>query len=302
MLKRSMIAAALLSAVFSFANAANAANEAPSSEQCAEAFDASQRLSQSGKLQGALEQLIICAQPSCPAFLTRECTAEYERIQVSMPTVTLAATDEQGSPIVDVSVTVDGKRITDRIGGLATPVDPGFHEFVFERAGHPPVKVSVLISEGEKNKRVVAEFRPPTAPADVAPSPPVASSAPALPPPPSSSTRRSVPIATYVLGGVGIAAIGTGVAFRLIGASDYDALEKDCKSACNPDDVDPVRTKYTISKVSMGVGAAALVGAGVVFLIDRGSRSSETAKRPRLQALPVYLEGGGAAGMLEGTF
>jgi hypothetical protein len=231
--------------------------------------------------------------------LTRECTADYQRIQLSMPTVTLAATDAQGAPLVNVTVTIDGKRVTDRIEGLATPIDPGVHQFVFEHSDHPPVTVSALISEGEKNKRVVAEFGPPPAQAEVtatAAPPPVDSA------PPARRASSGVPIATYVFGGIGVAMIGTGVAFRMIGAADYDALAEDCKTACSPAQVDPVETKYTISNISFGVGAAALVTAGVLFFIDRSSRTSELAIGHRFQARPVYLDGGGAAGLFEGTF
>lgn len=299
MSKRPMIVAALVSAALSYVGAAKATDEAPTQAQCADAYDASQRLSQAGKLKSALEQLIVCAQTTCPRFLSQECTATFERVKLNLPTVTLVATDAQGSPLVDVIVTVDGQRVTEHIEGLATPVDPGLHEFVFEHAGDPPVTVKVLISEGEKNKPVVAAFGRQPAPTEstaTAPSPPVDSTRPA------QKTSSGVPIATYVLGGVGVAALGVGVAFRLIGAADYDALEKDCKTTCAPSQVDPVKTKYTISTVSLGVGAAALVTAGVFFLVDRASHKAELASRHRLQVQPIYLAGGGAAGMIQGAF
>ena len=298
MRNRPMIGAALLSAVFSYVGAANADEAAPAAAQCAEAFESSQRLSQAGKLQGALEQLIVCAQPTCPAFLTRECATTFERIRLSLPTVTLVATDAQGSPLPDVVVSIDGNRVTDRIAGLAVPVDPGLHEFVFERPGDPPVTINLLISEGEKNKRVVAVLGPPApAPASVAVPPPVDSA-----PPPPRKANSGVPMATYVFGGIGVAALGVGGAFRVIGAADYNALAEDCETRCTDAQVDPVKTKYTISNIGLGVGAAALVTAGVFWFIDGNSGTSERASALRFQAGPMYLEGGGAAGVITGAF
>lgn len=298
MRKRPMIGAALLSAVFSYVGVANADDSASAAAQCAEAFESSQRLSQAGKLKGALEQLIVCAQPTCPAFLTRECASTFERIRLSLPTVTLVATDAAGAPLADVVVTIDGEPVTDAIAGLAIPVDPGLHQFVFERPGDPPVTINLLISEGEKNKRVVAVLGPPAAPAAPAPTPPppVASS------PPAQETSFRIPTATYVFGGVGVAALGVGGAFRIIGAAEYNELAEDCKTRCTDAQVDRVKTRYLISNVGLGVGAAALVTAGVFLAVDGRSTTSELGSQRRFLAVPVFLEGGGAAGILSGAF
>jgi serine/threonine-protein kinase len=274
------------------------ASDDAASAKCADAFDASQQLSQVGKLQDALQELLVCAQPTCPAFLSRECTEDYERIKRSMPTVTFVANDANGSPLADVVVSVDGKRVADRIAGLATPIDPGLHEFVFEHAGDPPVTLSIMIAEGEKNRRVVAEFgakQPPSSP------PPATVPAAPAAKPPAPAAHSGVPTATYVFAGMGLAALGTGVAFRLIGAADYNSLAEDCGTRCTDEQVDEVKSKYTISNISFGVGAAALVAGGVFYFVNRGG-SSKKASAHRLQARPVYLDGGGAAGLIEGKF
>ena len=296
MLNRATIGAALLTAALCYVQPASAADDAAHAK-CADAFDASQRLSQGGKLQEALEKLLVCAQPTCPAFLSRECTDDYERIKLNLPTVTLVANDAHGAPLAEVVVSVDGKRVADHIAGLAMPIDPGLHDFVFEHTGDAPVTLKVFIAEGEKNRRVVAEFGV-TQPS----SPPPATAPPAPDSKPLAPTTHSpVPLATYVLGGIGVAALGTGVVFRLIGAAEYNSLAEDCRTTCTDAQVDPVKTKYTISNISLGVGAGALVVGGVYYFIDRG-RASKHASANRLQARPVYLSGGGAAGVIEGKF
>src|SRR3954468_12343540 len=119
MRNRPTIVALLLTAALCYVQPARADDDAAAAK-CADAFDASQRLSQVGKLQEALQELLVCAQPTCPGFLSRECTTDYERIKLSMPTVTLLANDAKGSPLPAVVVSVDGKRIADHIAGLAT--------------------------------------------------------------------------------------------------------------------------------------------------------------------------------------
>jgi hypothetical protein len=268
--------------------------EGPTSAACGEAFEESQRLTKSGKLLASLEQLIICAQPTCPQFLTKECTTTFERIKSNLPTITLVARDGAGVPLVDVVVTMDGKKLADKIGGLAVPVDPGLHEFTFEHGGKT-VAMSALVSEGERNKQVVAEF--------VAPEPePAAVPAQPAAPPPAPEPKGGVPTATYVLGGVGLAALATGITFRLVASSDYNSLVADCGRSCQQSDVDSLKTKYTISSVGLGVGAGALVAAGVVLLVGgAGSKPSERASTTTWSIRPQF-SGREAGGFVEGRF
>jgi len=90
-----------------------------------------------------------------------------------------------------------------------------------------------------------------------------------------------------VLGGVGIAGVAGFVALNLVGAHDYDGLKHGCgaSTGCSGADIDPVRTKYYLSYVSLGVGAAALAGAVVVYLV--------APTRGRDQALYVAPNGSG---------
>jgi hypothetical protein len=276
-----------------------AAEEPPNLPQCAEAFEKAQLLSKQGKLTPALEQLLLCAQASCPAFLAKECTANYDRIKASLPTVTLIARRSEAEPLVDVKVSVDGKPLVTRIDGLSVPVDPGVHEFVFELEGEAPVTVKVLLAEGEKNKPVVAEFRPPPPPAPVAaePAPP-----PPRPAPAAEKPGFRVPAAAYVLGGIGIAGLGVGVAFRALGAEDYNTLAESCGHNCAQPDVDAAKRKYLISHVGLGVGAAALVATGVVLYLGQGSATEPERSAFGFRAGPALLHGEAPGAVVSGSF
>jgi hypothetical protein len=255
-------------------------------DACGLAFDAAQRLQAQGKLLDSQAKLIECSQPACPAFLVRECVAHYDRLTVSVPTVTPVARDESGTPLTDVAVGVDGKVLADQIGGRAFPIDPGVHEFRFEYQGKV-VTVRELLSEGEKNKPIVAEFvlhepKPGPAPAGDAGANP------------SPSQGGGVPTATYILGGVGIAALGAGVALRLVAANSYNDLLDSCSPNCASGEVASVRTKYVLSSVGLGVGAAALAGAGLIWAFGSGS-SAPASDQAGLTLTPVVSRHGALA-------
>ena len=245
---------------------AQTAGAPTSKDGCGAAFEEAQRLQGQGKLIASQAKLIECSQATCPPFLVRECVAAYDRLTASVPTITLVARDETGTPLTDVAVSVDGTAVADQIGGRAFSIDPGVHEFRFEYTGKV-VTVRVLLSEGEKNKPVVAEFvlhEPAPGgerPADTTPKEP-------------AREGGGIPTATYILGGAGIAALGAGVAFRLVAASSYNDLLDTCSPNCSSGEVASVRTKYVISTVGFGVGAAALIGAGAIWAFSGGSEPS----------------------------
>ena len=259
------------------------------SDDCGASFETAQRLQTQGKLVDAQTKLIECSQARCPAFLVRECVALYDRLSTSIPTITLVARDETGAPLTDVSVSMDGKVVAEQIGGRAFAVDPGMHEFTFTRQGKV-VNVRALLSEGEKNKPIVAEF--------------VLNEAKAAAPPPTDpgaapapKEKRGIPTATVILGSIGIAGIATGIAYRLVAADSYNELLDTCSPNCSSGKVASVRTEYVVSAVGFGVGGAALVGAGLIWALSGGSEPS-----PDQRALKVtpLVSRHGALAVVEG--
>ncbi|MFZ5895513.1 MAG: hypothetical protein ACOY0T_30935 [Myxococcota bacterium] len=251
---------------------------------CFAAFESAQQLRKEGKLIEASKAVITCSQPTCQSFISKECTAIYGELQASLPSFVFSA--KQGERLLlNVRIYVDGVLVAERIDGRAVPVDPGPHQFKFEVEGRAPIVVDGLAIEGERNKPMSVTF-PAEAPGKVA-HVGAGATQPEKEPPRSSGA----PIASYVLAGVGVLAVGGAIALRVVGANEFDDMNGTCKPTCARDDVDRARLKYTLSDVGFGVGGAALVTAGILYLV-RGTRESAPTA---LSVVPVVANNGAAA-------
>ena len=242
---------------------------------CSQSFEQAQRLRNDTKYVAANQELLKCANPRCGDALFQECSKLYAELQAAIPSVVFQARDAtNGQELVDVTVTLEGRTLTQQLDGKPVVVDPGSHKFTFLAPDAPPVEKLVVVRAGEKFRQIVVvldlKSSKSAAPPPVAPPPrtePVASS-------------RHVPVGTWVLGGVGVVAIGTSLVLRAVGASDFDSLASSCAptATCSQSDVDKVKQKYLFSNIALGVGAAALAGAVVVYFVQpRESSGSETA-------------------------
>ncbi|MFO0667275.1 MAG: hypothetical protein U0174_25215 [Polyangiaceae bacterium] len=131
-------------------------------EACLNSSEQGQKLRQQGKLQDAQKQFQICAQRECPGVVQRDCTQWLQEVSSALPTVTLSVQDEKGRDVIDVQVSIDGKNILSKLDGKTIPVDPGVHTFKFEVEGKAPIEERVLISEGDKAKKVSVAWKPTT--------------------------------------------------------------------------------------------------------------------------------------------
>lgn len=263
---------------------------------CAQDFENAQGLRKQGKLKAAAEASIACSQPSCPAFISKECTAIFTEVQSSLPSITVRATDGHGQLLTDVEVYLDGDLLTKVLDGRAVPVDPGVHEFRFAPSGKPEQTLKVLVAEGEKNKLVSADF--PSAE-------PQSAGLPAEKQRVSSGDTGAAkthgpPVASYVLGGIGLAAIGAGVVLRLVADKDFDDAEQNCKPDCSKSTTDSIDRKYNLSIASFAVGGAAIATGGILWLVQGGGTSKEvTAQSLSLHPASV---GNGVLASWRGTF
>ncbi|HVR62822.1 MAG TPA: tetratricopeptide repeat protein, partial [Polyangia bacterium] len=152
---------------------------------------------------------------------------------------------------------------------------------------------------------------PPTTPAPPAappPSPPVGAS----PTPPMITTTPSPPaverqdgsglrLTAYILGGVGVASIVVGALF---GQGAKDAAQQIKTAADNSmmytTDLESVdqrgRRDETLEFTFIGIGAAALAGGAVCFILG-GHRDSETAAAGRVSFLPSLTAHAGSAAL-----
>jgi hypothetical protein len=145
-------------------------------------------------------------------------------------------------------------------------------------------------------------------PAPIAtPAPPPAVSGPPLEPPAAPSHEKPLPVAALAAAGVAVVGLGVGTAFYL----RYHSRNEDAKSlcpertGCRPGEaahhaelVSSARSARTWTYVGFGVGAAALVGAAVLYIPTLSSRASEQSS---FHAAPIVgADNYGAA--LWGTF
>jgi hypothetical protein len=248
-------------------------------DQCADANRKAQEFRRVGKLSAAREALQACVSASCPSLVRDDCARRLDELDKAQPTLAFEVQDASGDDLSAVRVTVDGKLLTERLDGAALPVDMGEHVFEFEVAGQPPIRRTLILTEGEKARReriVLGVAASPAAGAVPAPSPP---SQEASAPPASGAdraasaggARRTQRILGLVAGGAGIAATGVGVVFGVNASSQWSTVQRECPSrtGCLPHAVsarNDAAASATVSTVSF-IAAGLLFATGVTLFL-----------------------------------
>lgn len=177
------------------------------------------------------------------------------------------------------TVTLDSVTLEASALGSKIPVDPGKRTVVVAAPGYEPVTLTVTITERDAQTLTVPRLQrePATTPSGTkAPAP----AEPATKP----GAGTSPPIAGYVIGGVGVVALGAGGVFALLARSAYQDAEAQCptRTACSPSAMkvrDKAETRANIANVGVGVGVAA-VAVGTVLILTHSS-SDSGARSPR---------------------
>jgi hypothetical protein len=175
-------------------------------------------------------------------------------------------------------------------------VDPGTHQFRFELAGEDPIDQEVIIRAGQKNKLLKVSFGKgeASAPAPIETEP---AAAPAVEDQPEK--KKGPPVASYVLGGIGIVALA-GAGYFWLGAEGKksDLESSGCSPNCDSGDVDSIKSKRLYGDIALGVGVVSL-GVATYLWLSR----SKADKPPRDEArVDVQLLPGGAFGGVSGRF
>lgn len=183
----------------------------------------------------------------------------------------------------------DGKAIGQAQWGSAVPVDPGPHRVVASAPGRAPWSKQVDVQGEATATRIdvpmLAEARG-SAQQPVAP----------MTPEPESSVQGPVGL---VIGGVGVAAMAVGVGLGFAAKSKYDDTEGHCVGSFCDDEglqaTDSARTQGTAATIVFVVGAAALVGGGVIWLTAPSSDGGDPPAQARGAPLRVGITAGGLA-------
>lgn len=243
--------------VASFSISSVAFGAPPDTHSCIKAFDDGQRMRSDGRLRAARERLLFCSQKECPGVLREDCAGVLREVDGATPTIVLAASDRDGKDLADVEVTLAGRTIATRLEGRAVSVDPGRLVLEFKRPPWAPVKVEIVVAEGEKNRNVRATLGPPKDIADSRQD----GSAPA---PKRSVAGWAVPIGLAVVGAGSLAFAGL---TRLRIGSEADDLRSSCAPACADSETEALRDDLAVANIFFGIGIGSLVLAGVSWFV-----------------------------------
>jgi hypothetical protein len=228
-------------------------------QRCTEAYEQSQELRRQKKLSGARAALLVCEQ-ECPRILVTDCERWRSEVEAVLPTVRLEATDAQGKP-ADAGVLVDGVPLVSRVGDDPVAVDPGEHVFRFVGRDGATSEQRVILKEGEQGRTVSAVLGAPASGDSPETGGGVSGEHAA---PRTGGERRHIPVASYVLGGVGVVGLAVGTVLTIKGHVDESDLRSSCAPTCSTGAVDSIAHQYNGAWISAGVGLVAL-GTAVVL-------------------------------------
>jgi hypothetical protein len=262
-----MVAAAIGAALVNLAGAARAEDMAV----CQDSYVAGQRRY---KLEhdflGAREQLLLCAK-TCPDELRVSCGQWLTEIGRELPSIVVKAKDGGGHDVLDATIEVDGKAASGALDGTPIDLNPGEHTIRVLRPRRPAAQETVVLHPGER-LRVVEVWTE-------------AREAISVP------MRRPIPLAAFILAGVSAASLASFGVFAAWSTVEFDRTST-CTPSCPPSGRDAsFTTKTVIADASLGVAAASLMAAGVVYLV----RPAVPVGTPRLGFVAPWVtpRGGG---------
>lgn len=235
-----------------------------------------------GQFRRARELLLACVDSSCGGEVRPTCSTKLQELNAVMPSLVFRAHDGEGNDLTNVVVRLNDEVLTSRLNGMALPVDPGSHDFTFERSGYLPVTRRLVVERGVQFTSIGVEISQPLgAPAETARS--------AVRPSPTSD--RSM--LGWTLTGVGLAAAGGFAWLGATGRERDNLLRESCHPVTAPPDstamipcsdeaVASMSTRYLMANVAAGL-AAVSAGVGLVLLLT-DSDSAEEAGAARLEA------------------
>lgn len=254
------------------------AEASESTQQCLGAYEAGQRLRQTGDLITAAGELRVCGGPACPVRMQGDCQRWLDDVERSTPTVIFRVRDAHGEQLANVTVSIDGASAK-RLDGRALLMNPGEHRIVFEHPGFQSLETPVFVTEGEKLEPREVTLEPLVGldpadhllPRDATSGMSDAARAPAE----AGSSVSAWPLA---LGAVGVLG-GAGFVYFGVRAKSGETDLEQCSPDCTQAHVDDVKRNYLWSNVSLGVGLAGLLGAGLWLVLDEPSAQGSASPR-----------------------
>lgn len=239
----------------------------PGREQCLDAHRSAQELKQNGKLLEAQDHLRVCSSASCPGVVITDCGSWIADLEQTTPSMIFEIRLD-GKEALEAKVLVDGQPVHDR--AHAHKVNPGRHAVRVELSPFDAHEEDVVLAEGQRMRLISVEFS--AKPRESGPSAASASTPPKL-------LVRPTPGIVYPLVALGVVGLGSFGTFTYLGTMEQDELEETCAPNCSDERMKRMKLWYAIGDISAGVGAAALLGATIVYLarpmreVDRAASS-----------------------------
>jgi hypothetical protein len=255
---------------------------------CVASYERSQTLRKEHHLRKAREELKSCSRNVCPVLVRGDCVAWLDEVEGALPSVAIRASKD-GADVASVRVVEDGEVVATKLDGTPLEVEPGEHAFRFETDGAPPIALTLVIREHEKDRVVPVVFASPHGEG--------AAAGEGAPSGEGTTTSRPVPIGVWVLGGVGVAGLATFGVLGGVGKSKESSLRSTCSPSCSSSSIDTVRGEYLGADVAVAIGAASLVSAAVWYLLRPTRR--ESGEPPAASVLQVGMAPRAGGGVLQ---
>jgi hypothetical protein len=194
------------------------------------------------------------------------------------------ATVQVTQPVDGMEIKRDGQAVSRAEWGVAIPIDPGHHEVVVSAPGYKTWSTSLDVGLDAAQFTVSVPGLQPLPPeastasapsAQPLPTPSTTTSSTARPPGADTGTSGvgTQRVLGYVVGGLGVAGVGVSAILAVIAKGKYNDSLQNCEPN-NPDlcgsqglrERSDARTLGDAASVSLGVGLAAIVAGGILWI------------------------------------
>jgi hypothetical protein len=216
-------------------------------EQCTADRARGAALRQSGDASGALYAFRACSAPECSDEVRDACTAAYDAVQSSMPSLVVSIRDARGA-VADAHVVIDGRDATATRGAFI--VDPGQHTVRVD--GIEGVEQHVTVSAGDHKKLVFQSTAIAHAPL-------------------ASSAAWPWLVTSAGTTGVVVGAVLTAVGYAMFQSCDFAS----CRQY-------PTYTDINHAGIGVVIGSSIVTAAGVVWLLLKPHHAKTLALAPNV--------------------
>jgi hypothetical protein len=228
---------------------------------CADAAEHGQELRDGHKLVEARAEFLACAQRDCPGIVRASCTEWLADLDARIPSLVVAAKDEDGHDIVGLGVWMDGAPLSENVTSSAVFVNPGTYTLRYTATGYLPVEESTILREGEPVRVLAVTLR------RVSPRTEAAAARDTA----SPTATRPLPAFPLALGAASVVALTVFGYYAIKGASEYRRLERDCSPRCATSELDGVRSTFLVADVAVIAGLVTGAGAATLWFVGRSA-------------------------------